>query len=176
METTHMQIHLHISEAQSCLFWLSLVFYRPLLLGHFLSMSSLRSLKAKKHLEVVLQTNISGIIQDNQVTHTVWTGKVPVHTYTVNSLAGGDEVYFYHSRQTEETHRLRHQRATANQEREGQTEQPIRSSDGQVDVDANRQAGRKTANLRAASFSLHISTFSFCLIKDECFLKYQYFM
>lgn len=72
-----MQIHLHLSEAQSCLFMLSLVFYRTLLLGHFLSMSSLRSLKAKKHLEVVLQTNISGIIQDNQVIRTVWTGKVP---------------------------------------------------------------------------------------------------
>ncbi len=116
-------------------------------------------------LQVILQTNINwniqhckqptyGVPHTHTHTHTLWSGECacrldPLHSSweTVNSLSGGDKAYFYHSRQTEETHWQADAQVEAS-ERDSQTgsetdRQTIRWTDRQVDMDANRQAGRK---------------------------------
>ncbi len=143
---------------------------------------------------VVSQTNIRGNIQyDKQptyrATHTVWTGEVPgglhpLHSSweTVNSLAGGDKVYFYHSRQTEETHWQADAQVEAS-ERDDQTgsqtdrqteTQPIRSTDRQVDIDANRQIGRKSPRVKTGATNL-LEVFH-CRRRISLFTAHFYFV
>lgn len=139
---------------------------------------------------VVSQTNIRGNIQYDkqptyQATHTVWTGEVPgglhpLHSSweTVNSLAGGDKVYFYHSRQTEETHWQADAQVEAS-ERDDQTgSQADRQADGDTANQVDRQAGgrrckqtgwqRENRGRKPAGeeyqCSLHISTLAVCAL------------